>query len=50
MNSVYFQKDVANELLGPMAFVIPLGVVFSGFGAQLSSMFVSGRFLKYIFF
>lgn len=36
-------KDVANRLLGPMAFLIPLGVIFSAFGSQLTGLFSSGR-------
>lgn len=40
---------MANRLLGPMAFVIPMGVVFSAFGAQMGGMFSSGRLFTCIF-
>jgi hypothetical protein len=38
-------QDWGNRLLGPMAFLMPLGVVLSTFGAGNGSLFTAGRLI-----
>jgi len=39
-----FIKDVGNQFLGPMAFIIPVSVVISTFGGIVSRGFAMGRY------